>query len=111
MANHDTAVAHHDEHHESHSTAFYWRVGAILAVVTAAEVAAFVYRDGIGHLAFLILLFVLMISKGAGVIMYFMHLRGDARIFQFVFVVPFTFAVSMVLAFLTLFSHHVGIAG
>jgi len=40
-----------------------------------------------------------------------MHLRGDARIFQFVFVVPLTFAVTLCLAFLTIFSHHVGIAG
>lgn len=111
MAEQNTAAAHHDEHHEAHGTGFYWQVGGVLAVVTAAEVAAFVYRDLISHLVFLVLLFVLMIAKGAGVIMYFMHLRGDARVFQFVFVVPFTFAVSMVLAFLYIFSHHVGIAG
>lgn len=111
MAEHNTAGVHHDEHHEAHSTGFYWQVGAVLAVVTAAEVAAFVYRDLFGHVVFLTMLFVLMIAKGAGVIMYFMHLRGDARVFQFVFVVPFTFAVSMVLGFLYLFSHHVGIAG
>jgi cytochrome c oxidase subunit 4/cytochrome o ubiquinol oxidase operon protein cyoD len=111
MADHDTAVSHHEEHHEAHGTGFYWQVGGVLAVVTAAEVAAFVYRDLFGHVTFLILLFCLMFAKGIGVVLYFMHLRGDARIFQFVFIVPFTLAVSMVLAFMVLFSHHVGIAG
>jgi len=48
MADHDTAVSHHEEHHEAHGTGFYWQVGGVLAVVTAAEVAAFVYRDLFG---------------------------------------------------------------
>jgi cytochrome c oxidase subunit IV len=60
---------------------------------------------------FLAILFILSIAKGAGVVMYFMHLRGDARIFQLVFIVPFTLAVTLCLGFLTIFSHHVGIAG
>jgi cytochrome c oxidase subunit 4/cytochrome o ubiquinol oxidase operon protein cyoD len=40
-----------------------------------------------------------------------MHLKGDARILQAVFVVPFLLATVMILLFLLLFSQHVGIAG
>ena len=110
MAEHAT----HDQHaeaHESHSTRFYWMIGAILAVITAVEVAIFLVKDTIGHELFLAILFILSIAKGAGVVMYFMHLRGDARIFQLVFIVPFLLAVTLCLGFLTIFANHVGIAG
>ena len=53
----------------------------------------------------------LSLAKGSMVVMFFMHLRGDARIFKFLFIAPFCIAVSMILIFLTLFSGHVGIAG
>ncbi len=114
MANHEPTVAPHEEHHHTeHSTGFYWKVGAVLAVVTAVEVAAFVYQDIFGHVLFLILLFALMFAKGIGVVMYFMHLQGDYKIFQFVFIVPFMIAVTLVLAMLTLLGHPdvIGIAG
>ena len=110
MAEHAT----HDQHveaHESHGTGFYWMVGAVLAVITAIEVAIFLVKDAIGHELFLAILFLLSIAKGVGVVMFFMHLRGDARIFQFVFIVPLIFAVTMCLGFLTIFSNYGGIAG
>jgi caa(3)-type oxidase subunit IV len=106
--------ATHDQHaeaHESHGTGFYWMVGAVLAVITAIEVAIFLVKDTIGHELFLAILFLLSIAKGVGVVMFFMHLRGDARIFQFVFIVPLIFAVTMCLGFLTIFANYGGIAG
>ena len=110
MAEHATHEQH-AEAHESHGTGFYWMVGGVLAVITAIEVAIFLVKDAIGHELFLAILFLLSIAKGVGVVMFFMHLRGDAKIFQFVFIVPFTLAVTLCLGFLTIFSHHVGIAG
>lgn len=110
MAEHAT----HDQHaeaHEAHGTRFYWMIGAILAVITAIEVAIFLVKDAVGHELFLAILFILSIAKGAGVVMFFMHLRGDARIFQLVFIVPLTFAVTMCLGFLTIFANYGGIAG
>ncbi len=106
MSTHDT--------HESHSTRFYWIVAAILAVVTIVEVFISVAHSS-WHLIPVVpgvaLLLILSVIKGAAVVMFFMHLRGDARIFQFVFIVPFLFATTMLLMFLLLFSQHVGIAG
>jgi cytochrome c oxidase subunit 4/cytochrome o ubiquinol oxidase operon protein cyoD len=110
MANHDAHVEHHEAHTE-HSTRFYWLVGLVLAIVTAIEVAIFLVQDLFAHELFLATLIVLMIAKGAGVVMYFMHIKGDFKIFQFLFVVPFLMAVSLVLVMFTLFSGHVGIAG
>jgi caa(3)-type oxidase subunit IV len=110
VAEHAT-LDQHAEAHESHGTGFYWMVGAILAVITAIEVAIFLVKDTIGHELFLAILFILSIAKAAGVVMFFMHLRGDAKIFQFVFIVPLIFAVTMCLGFLTLFENYGGIAG
>jgi len=96
--------------HEAHeSTRFYWMVGAVLAVVTIVEVA--ITFLPLPHELIVAVLMILMVVKGAGVVMYFMHLKGDARILQAVFVVPFLLATVMILLFLLLFSQHVGIAG
>lgn len=110
MAEHVT----HDDHsesHESHSTKSYWIIGGILAVVTALEVAVFLIESSFSATLFLVVLLGLAVLKGAGVIAFFMHLRGDAKIFQFVFMVPLLFAVTLCLGFLKLFSFHEGIAG
>ncbi len=107
--------------HEAHeaSTRFYWMIGAILAVITIVEVIValpgVLYSpespDLTMQYVLVALLFVLALAKGAMVVMFFMHLRGDPNIFKFLFIVPFLIAVSMILIFLTLFSSHVGMAG
>ena len=98
----------HIEQSHDHSTRFYWLVGAVLAVITVTEVAVTFILGGI---PLLIVLLVLSVIKGGAVVMFFMHLRGDARVFQFLFIAPFLMAVSMLLAFLALNSVHVGIGG
>jgi cytochrome c oxidase subunit 4/cytochrome o ubiquinol oxidase operon protein cyoD len=108
--------------HETHeaSTRFYWTIGAILAVITIVEVV--VALPGVLYSPeehnttmqgiLVVLLLTLALAKGSMVVMFFMHLKGDARIFKFLFIVPFTLAVSMIAVFLVLFwSGHVGIAG
>ena len=94
----------------SSSTRFYWMVAAVLAVITIVEVAVTLI-PGIPHLLLLVVLLALAVVKGAGVVMFFMHLRGDARIFQLLFIAPLTLASSMILVFLALFSSYVGIGG
>ena len=98
----------HTEQSQEHSTRFYWIVGAVLAVITAVEVAVTFVLGGI---PLLIVLLILSVVKGAAVVMFFMHLRGDARVFQFLFIAPFLMAVSMLLALMALTSGHVGIGG
>src|SRR6266498_4306214 len=101
------------------STRLYWIIGAILAVITIVEVIVslpgVIYSpenpDLTAQLILVPLLLVLSAVKGSMVVMFFMHLRGDARAFKLLFIAPFFLAVSMILVFLALFSRHVGIAG
>jgi cytochrome c oxidase subunit IV len=108
--------------HESHEhpPRFYLTIGAILAVVTIVEVIiawpGLLYNpehpDFSTEVILVPILLVLSVVKGAMVVLFFMHLKGDARIFKFLFIVPFLIAVSMFSTFLVLFwTGHVGIAG
>ena len=102
------AEAHTTQAHPE-STRFYWQVAAVLAVITIVEVA--VTFTGLPDLLLLGILLVLAVVKGASVVMFFMHLRGDAAVYKFLFIVPFVLATSMITVFLALFSVHVGIGG
>jgi len=108
--------------HEAHdgSTRIYWTIGAILAVITVVEVIialpGVLYSpenpDPTGALFLVPILLLLSLIKGSMVVMFFMHLRGDARVFKFLFIVPLLLTTSMISIFLVLFwSGHVGIAG
>lgn len=101
-------MAHSPEAH-SESTRLYWIVAGALAVVTVLEVL--VTFLGLDQLVLVPILMVLSFAKGAAVVMFFMHLKGDARVFKFLFLAPFFIAVSMILLFLALFSGHNGLAG
>lgn len=103
MAEAHTAQAHPE------STRFYWIVGAILAVITVVEVV--VTLVGLPDLLLLALLLVLSVVKGAAVVMFFMHLRGDARVFKLLLVAGLLLGTSMVLAMMALNSGHYGVAG
>ena len=104
MAEAQTAQSH------SESTRFYWMVAAVLGVITIVEVAVTLI-PGIPHLLLVVLLLALAVVKGAGVVMFFMHLRGDARVYQLLFIAPLTLASSMIIVFLAIFSNYVGIGG
>jgi cytochrome c oxidase subunit IV len=102
-----------DDAGHGHSDRFYWIVAAVLVVVTGLEVGLFVINEGgvIAKWIEVTALLILSTIKGAAVVMYFMHLKGDAKIFQFVFIVPFSFAVTLLLTFLAIFSNYAGVAG
>ena len=102
------ADAHAAQSH-SEATRFYWIVAAVLTFITVVEVV--VTFLGLPDLLLLVILLVLSVIKGASVVMFFMHLRGDPRAYQLLFIGPVTLACSMVLIFLALFSGHVGIGG
>jgi cytochrome c oxidase subunit 4 len=95
--------------HNEHAPRFYWMVGGALAVITIVEVL--ITFLPIPHPILVAILLLLSVAKGAGVVMFFMHLRGDHKPYQLVFLFPFSLAVTFILLFLLLFSEHVGIAG
>jgi cytochrome c oxidase subunit 4/cytochrome o ubiquinol oxidase operon protein cyoD len=110
-------AATHDSH--SGSTRQYWIIGGILALITIAEVIVALpgviynpeHPDATLQLVLVVILLAMMVVKGSMVVMFFMHLRGDARVFQLLFIVPLLLAVSMFTVFTVLFANHGGIAG
>ena len=76
--------AEHPEERAHPGPAEYIRIGLILAAITAVEVAVF-YTD-LAQWALVAILIVLSGLKFAMVVMWFMHLRFDSRLFSGLFV-------------------------
>ena len=86
--------------HEHASTGTYLKIAAVLCVVTALEFAVIYIRQLTPILT--PLLIVMSAGKFALVVMYFMHLRFDARSLVFLFVAPLLLAVGLAIALMTL---------
>jgi cytochrome c oxidase subunit 4 len=78
----------------------YLKVAAILTVVTALEFAVIYIRALTPILVPLLL--VMSAAKFALVVLFFMHLRYDARVLSTVFVGPLVIAIGLVVALTTL---------
>lgn len=84
-----------EEREEAHEgghpgPAEYAMIGAILAVITAVEVAVF-YLD-LAQATLAVILVVLSAIKFTLVVLWFMHLKFDARLFSWMFVGGLTLA-------------------
>lgn len=90
------------EEHEHPGYATYLVVALVLTVVTALEVAIF-YIPALSSVIVPLLL-TLSAGKFALVVMFYMHLRMDSRIFSGVFVAPMVLAVFVVSALIVLFN-------
>lgn len=88
--------------HEAHPPIrTYLIIAAVLAVITAVEIAVF-YITWL--VRFLVpILVVLSAAKFSLVVMFFMHLRFDSRVFTGLFVGPLALAIAIVLALMALF--------
>ena len=84
-------MAEEEEHHPSELE--YIKVGVVLAVVTAAEVAVF-YVPQLKPLIVWLLL-PMMVLKFALVAMWFMHLRFDNKLFRRLFITGILFALGV----------------
>lgn len=93
-----------EEHHDRHpGPRQYVIIGAILAVLTAAEVGAFL--SDMTPWAATGILIVLSLTKFALVVGWFMHLRFDDKRFLGLFVFPFIVIISIVLVLLASFDN------
>ena len=107
---HDTGVADTDDSADSHDdwhghglTDFgYVQIAVALAIITGLEVLAS-YSDWLGG-AFLPILLVLMIVKFFSVVLFFMHLRFDSKIFSALFYAGLFLAVGVYM--IALFTFH-----
>ena len=88
--------------HTGHPTpATYFKVAMILSVLTAIEVAIF-YVTPLSY-GIIPILAVLSIGKFALVVMYYMHLKFDSKIFTGLFFFGMMVATGVVLALMALF--------
>ena len=89
-----TDTTTHDDTHEEHglSDLGYVKIAIVLAIVTAIEVALSYTQDQLGAL-FLPLLLILMGVKFFSVVLYFMHLKFDNRLFSLMFYIGMVLAV------------------
>lgn len=88
------------EHGGHASVGFYWMIGGILAVLTAMEVAAFYMELGRVEAP---LLLVLSAAKFVVVIMFFMHLKFDSKIFTGLFMAGLVLATFVMSALYVLY--------
>lgn len=86
--------------HEAHPN--YVAIAIVLGVITAIEVAVPQFLD-LERTVMVASLLVLMFLKGAGVALYYMHLRYDSRIFSTLVGWPLLVAAAMIVVFLVLF--------
>lgn len=97
-----TAEAHGDTHAEhGWPDAKYIQLAVFLAVVTALEVYAS-YADWLGP-AFIPSLIIMMVIKFVAVVLFFMHLKFDNKIFSWMFYAGLVLAVGVYIAMLLSF--------
>lgn len=88
--------------HAHPSIKFYLAVAAILTVITVVEVAVF-YIPAIHESMLLAPTLILLSSaKFAMVVMFYMHLKPDNRIYTLIFTAPLALAAIVILALMTL---------
>ena len=79
------AAEHATGEHAHPGPGEYIRIAVILAIVTAVEVAAY-YITGLSDAVLIALLMGMMVVKFALVVLWFMHLRFDSRLFRRLFI-------------------------
>ena len=92
----------HNEHSSHPTNNTYLKIAAILAIITAFEVAIF-YVGSVPDLVFFTVLIIMSIVKFAIVAMYYMHLKFDEIIFTWFFGGGLLLASCVIIALMLLF--------
>jgi len=96
-----TDTAQRAEQHAHPSTGTYLAVAGVLTVITLVEVGVF-YVPGFRSVLAPVLL-ILSGTKFSLVVMFYMHLKSDHRLFTAIFTLPLLIAVGVITALLFLF--------
>jgi cytochrome c oxidase subunit 4 len=91
-----------DHAHEHPTWKQYKWVALILTVITIIEVAAYYIPALVASPAFVPSLLIMSAAKFAIVVMYYMHLKYDHRLFRALFTGPLAIAVATLLALIFL---------
>ncbi len=99
----------HEQERKHPSVDAYLAVAGVLTVITLVEVGVFYVPAFQAFLAPILL--VLSAGKFALVVMFYMHLKADHRLFTLIFSVPLLLAVGVVVALMFLFGVFVAEGG
>jgi cytochrome c oxidase subunit 4 len=104
MAQHSDHAHHGDAAHTHHPTAkTYIIVGFFLTLITVLEVWAYYIPAFVHSKAFVPSLLIMSAVKFATVVMFYMHLKYDHKIFRALFTGPFLIAATTLLGLMFLF--------
>jgi cytochrome c oxidase subunit IV len=108
MADHVPAAGHgeqgHGEHHEEHPTwSTYWKVALILTIITAVEVSAYYIPAWETSWIYVPSMLIMSAAKFAIVVMFYMHLKYDHKLFRSLFTGPLIIATLTLIGLLFLF--------
>jgi cytochrome c oxidase subunit 4 len=105
---HDEHVAHVDhaamgmvKEHPTWST--YWKVAVILTLITVVEVWIYYIPAIRDSRAFVPMLLIMSAVKFVTVVMFYMHLRYDHKLFRVLFTGPLIIAVTTMIGLMLLF--------
>ena len=102
----DTAhLAHPDHVHEHPTWKQYKWVALILTVITIFEVWAYYVPSLVASKWFVPMLLVMSATKFAIVVMFYMHLKYDHKLFRALFTGPLFIAACTLIALMFLFGH------
>lgn len=104
----ETREIQHDQHaHPGHPGAkLYVLIGVILTVLTAFEVLLYYMEADWGMLSVgwaTVLILILSAAKFILVVMFYMHLKFDSKLFSGVFLLPATLATLVIVGMLLLY--------
>ena len=106
---HDTspsmvAAEAHTDHVEHPEWPIYWKVGLFLTIITVLEVWAYYVPSFVASKLFVPTLLFMSGVKFATVVMFYMHLRYDHKLFRALFTGPLLIAVATLIGLLFLFA-------
>ncbi|HWL39164.1 MAG TPA: cytochrome C oxidase subunit IV family protein [Gemmatimonadaceae bacterium] len=105
----DSAEAHahapHGEEHAHPTWSTYWKVALVLFLITVAEVWAYYVPAFVASRAFVPSLLIMSALKFVIVVMFYMHLKYDHRLFRVLFTGPLLIASLTLISLLFLFGH------
>ena len=98
------AHAPHAEEEHAHPTwSTYWKVALILTLITVGEVWAYYIPSFVASRAFVPTLLILSAVKFVTVILFYMHLRYDHKLFRALFTGPLIIAMITIIGLMFLF--------
>jgi cytochrome c oxidase subunit 4 len=99
----DAHAGHHPGEHAHPTWSTYWKVATILTVITAVEVWIYYIPTFVASRAFIPALLIMSAAKFVIVVMFYMHLKYDHKLFRALFTGPLIIAVATIVGLLFLF--------